>query len=189
MTATLTQPESPQSERRDIPGHPGYFACADGSVWTLWRFKGGGYGRTGSKFIGTTPKRLKASPRKEDGRGRLKLRCADGTYRRRYVSSFILEAFIGPCPLGLEACHKDGNCLNDAADNLRWDTSASNKADMIGHGTRLRGESINCAKLKESDVLDIRQASGPLKPLAEKYGVTESLICAVRKRKVWKHVQ
>ena len=47
----------------------------------------------------------------------------------------MLRAFQGePATEDLEACHGDGNPLNNVLSNLRWGTSAENKQDMIDHG-------------------------------------------------------
>ena len=54
----------------------------------------------------------------------------------QYVHTLVLEAFKGPRPPGLEACHNDGNPLHNCAGNLRWDTHVANMADQLAHGTR-----------------------------------------------------
>jgi hypothetical protein len=174
---------------KDIPKFLGYRAGSDGSIWSCWKAHGAGYGKTGGKqVLSDRWKKLKGEPREEDGRLRYTLKQDDGTYRRTYGAIFVLEAFVGPCPEGLECCHGDGNCLNDAAYNLRWDTSTANKNDMLKHGTRLKGEQINTAKLTVEDVLEIRRIGKPLKQHANKYGVSETLISLVLKRKIWTHV-
>ena len=104
------------------------------------------------------------------------------------MSTFVLEAFVGPCPQGVECCHNDGNCLNNAESNLRWDTSKSNKADQLLHGTRICGERINTAKLTAADVREIRDSGQSAGVLAEKFGVTKTLIYMILGRKVWKHI-
>lgn len=174
---------------KNIPGHSGYRAGDDGSIWSCWRFQGAGYAGPCTQVVSDTWKILKGDPRKEDGRMRYTLRKDDGTYRRVYGYIFVLETFVGLCPEGMECCHRDGDCTNNSIGNLRWDTPVANKKDMIGHGTRQRGEQINTAKLKEDDVRSIRKAGGPLKSLAEQYGVTTVLIRMILKRKVWKHVE
>lgn len=87
-----------------------------------------------------------------------------------------------------EACHNDGNCLNDAPNNLRWDTVIGNKSDMVRHGTRVCGEMVVTAKLTEADVREIRRVGKPLRPLAKRYGITEAMVSLIIKRKAWKHV-
>jgi hypothetical protein len=186
----LPQPLKWQAEWRDIPGFSGYRACADGSIWSCWKFRGDGYAGHCKQVLSNDWKQLRGEQRKEDGRARYTLRSDSGHYVRRYASYFVLIAFVGERPDGLEACHNDGNCLNDAAHNLRWDTSTANKADMAVHGTRLKGEQINTAKLTEEKVRQIRARylPGNSSMLANEFGVTIALICMVVKRKVWKHV-
>jgi len=175
---------------KDIPGFPGYRAGSDGSVWSCWkRGRGSGYGGQCTKTISCFWKCLKGEPRKEDGRLRYTLRNSDGTYRRAYGSHFILMAFVGLRPDGLEACHKDGNCLNDSADNLRWDTTKANKGDMVAHGTRLRGERINTAKITEDIVREIRSIGYPLKQHADRFGITQTLVSYILRHRIWKHVE
>ncbi len=60
--------------------------------------------------------------------------------QRLYVHRLVLEAFVGPCPAGMEGCHNDGDRANNRLDNLRWDTSKNNHADRLEHGTDTRGE-------------------------------------------------
>lgn len=163
-------------ERRPILGFPGYFARADGSIWS---------------DLGKDPKVLRPDIRKSDGRKRYTLRAERGRYVRRYGGEWVLLAFHGPRPSGQECCHEDGDCRNDAAWNVRWDTSTNNKADMLRHGTRQRGEQINTSKLTAEQIQEIRTARATgarLKALAAQYGVTETMISLIARRRNWQHV-
>lgn len=60
------------------------------------------------------------------------------------VHRLVLEAFVGPCPPGMEACHNDGDTSNNSLPNLRWDTSSANKQDMIRHGTNYMLNLTHC---------------------------------------------
>jgi hypothetical protein len=53
----------------------------------------------------------------------------------------------------------------------------------------LRGSQSPHAKLTEVDVVAIRQSCDKYETIAERYGVSDSLVWAVKKRRVWKHVQ
>lgn len=53
--------------------------------------------------------------------------------RTRPVHQLVAEAFHGPRPEGAQVCHNDGNKLNNAASNLRWDTPAANAQDRVEH--------------------------------------------------------
>jgi hypothetical protein len=61
---------------------------------------------------------------------------------------------------------------------------------------RLRGNGVGTAKLNEESVRDIRlRLAGKFgkretgKSLAKEYGVSPSIISAVRKRQTWQHVE
>lgn len=47
----------------------------------------------------------------------------------RKVHRLMLEAFVGPCPDGQEACHWDDVADHNVLENLRWDTRPNNIAD------------------------------------------------------------
>lgn len=70
------------------------------------------------------------------GKGKVPYVLLSGGGRRqsRSVHTLVLEAFVGPCPDGLEACHWDGDNTNNHLTNLRWDTHIANMADMTRHG-------------------------------------------------------
>ena len=51
------------------------------------------------------------------------------------VHRAMLEAFVSPCPEGMESCHNDGDSLNNVLSNLRWDTKRENILDQVRHGT------------------------------------------------------
>lgn len=54
----------------------------------------------------------------------------------RKVHRLVLEAFVGPCPEGMEGCHNDGDKTNNQISNLRWDTRSANAKDRVKHGTQ-----------------------------------------------------
>ena len=84
-----------------------------------------------------------------DGYQTLGLTKAEGTgsYRQKgRVHVLVLEAFVGPCPDGLMACHNDGNPANNHLGNLRWDTAASNMQDRIVHGRNPHSIKTHCKR-------------------------------------------
>lgn len=62
-----------------------------------------------------------------------------GQYR---VHTLVLEAFVGPCPKGMEACHNNGDKKDNRVKNLRWDTASNNMRDLVKHGNH------NMARMK-----------------------------------------
>lgn len=102
----------------------------------------------------------------------------------RLAHRLALEAFVGPCPKGMEGCHNDGNPLNNFIGNLRWDTHSENMKDATRHGfVRPFGiiYGIKRRKVDDLDVIHIRLLSSvvPPKQLADLYGVSRSLIAAI----------
>jgi hypothetical protein len=75
------------------------------------------------------------------------------------ISREVLKAFVGPPPVGKnDACHNDGDRTNNHVDNLRWDSRQGNVADKKAHGTLIRGERLQQAKLTEAQVRSIDEA-------------------------------
>lgn len=160
---------------RGVVGAPGYCVGSDGSLWTCWQQRGRGHGMPPEWFMSDAWFQLTPQPRQEDGRKRYTVRTATGRYRRAYCSHFVLEAFVGPRPDGMEACHGDGNCLNDALSNLRWDTPIANKADMKRHGTQVAGATHPKAKLTDAQiegVLHLRSQGESFAAIGKTYGVS-----------------
>lgn len=87
---------------------------------------------------------LKPVARGREGRRTV---CLYGIDRKRIymVSQLVLSAFVGLCPDGLEACHEDGNHLDDRLDNLRWDTHSANLLDRQRHGTDPKRNQERCS--------------------------------------------
>lgn len=77
----------------------------------------------------------------------------------RLIHALVLEAFVSPCPPGLECCHDDGNPGNNHVSNLRWDTHLANMADVRRHGRDPRLNRTICSRghRLEQPNLDPRQ--------------------------------
>lgn len=89
-----------------------------------------------------------------------------------------------------EAAHYCGrgydSCINPH--HIRWATSAENKADMIKHGTIMRGEKNSANKLSRDDILEIRRSlrSGEEQaPIAARYGIAQSHVSRIKHGKTW----
>ena len=69
-----------------------------------------------------------------------------GVYKTLIIHKMVAEAFLGPCPPGLEVCHNDGNHLNNEVSNLRYDTHSANMRDRRRHGTDVNLNKTRCPK-------------------------------------------
>lgn len=118
------------------------------------------------------------------------------TYEER-VHRLVLGAFVGPPGPGEEGCHNDGDPLNNAAENLRWDTHSANLSDMTEHGTRaappvFRGEAHHNTTLTAEQVRAIRATPlvrGAKARMAREYGVSAQTIHRILEGRVWTHVR
>lgn len=57
-----------------------------------------------------------------------------GRFKHFYVYRLYLLTFVGPCPPGMEACHKDDIKRNNYPENLYWGTRKQNMRDSIKNG-------------------------------------------------------
>jgi hypothetical protein len=169
-----------------IPGWEAFYAASSwGRIKTFGRWiKGGKNSRRWSP-----PKVLSLGKTRT---GYLKLALRDGKRKRETgVHIFVLEAFVGPCPPGMEACHGNGDRADNRLDNLRWDTRLRNHADRRKHGTIPTGEKHPQSKLTEDQVISIKgelKTGATLKSLGAKYGVSWGLISHIKQGRAWKHV-
>lgn len=171
-------------EYRTIDRLPGYRFGSDGSVWSCkaswryplrageWRRLAGSISRSGYRVAGlyTPATRMKVF----------------------LVNRLILEAFVGPCPDGMECRHLDGVPLNNRRDNLEWNTHTENMRDRKRHGTDNTGERHPKAKLTEAMVREarLRASKGErVAAIAWSLGASRIAIYGAVRRKTWKHVQ
>jgi hypothetical protein len=118
------------------------------------------------------------------------------TKKNKRTHRVAWELTNGPIPAGLLVCHKCDNppCVNPA--HLFLGTSADNVHDMMKKGRRRAvyhlGDDHPGAKITEADVIAIlraRKRSVPLRILAERYGVSVSLISRIALGLAWAHVK
>jgi hypothetical protein len=127
----------------------------------------------------------------EKGYLRVGARVGGRTVRRK-VHHLVLEAFVGPCPDGMECRHKDGDRKNNHVGNLEWGTRLEQAADKRRHGTILRGERHGQAKLKgpaeaRAIFLAVVRKGEPKSFVAKKFGVTRHAVRAITSGRTWAH--
>lgn len=89
---------------------------------------------------------------------------------------------------GLVVMHTCDNppCINP--EHLRLGTQQDNSKDMVNKGRQARGITNGRAKLTEQQVLEIRASTKSGPKLAIDYGVHNTVIYDIKKRKIWKHL-
>ncbi len=101
-------------------------------------------------------------------------RCTIRGNRSLSVHRVVAEAFLGPCPDGLQVDHIDGDKANNAVTNLRYVTGSANIRAAHAAGRNKSG-------ITDADVRKIRAAHGiTQRELAEHYGVDPSFISKLR---------
>ena len=106
------------------------------------------------------------------------MKSAGRKQRTEYVHRLVLEAFVGPCPEGMEVCHNNGDPTCNLLSNLRWDTHSENTRDKRRHGTDHEVNKTHC-----------KRGNHPLKganlsPWKLRTGQRECLACARTRSRV-----
>ncbi len=169
----------------NIPEFLGYHVTKDGRVFSRRS------NRANGKDIFESFWREKAIVVDKLGRHNVTFRDLNSKVHNRRVHRLVLEAYVGPCPINMECCHNDGNAGNNTLENLRWDTSKSNKEDLRKHGKLVCGEKSQHSKLEESNIKEIIRLSAEgslMKDVAAQFKVNSSTICEIVKGKAWKHI-
>jgi hypothetical protein len=127
-------------------------------------------------------------PFAKDADGYAKLR-VDGALH--YVCRLICTGVHGEPPTPRhEAAHfcgrGDHGCVTKR--HLDWKTPKENKADMLLHGTRLRGEKCASAKVTVDQVIEARAAVETQQKIADRLGISRGQVSRIRNKQDWKHV-
>jgi hypothetical protein len=106
------------------------------------------------------------------------------------VHRLVLEAFVGVRPNNMQACHNNGNHLDNSIKNLRWDTCRNNILNKFKHGTMPLGENNNKSKLTSDQVILIRSCKGMAtsREMAKYFNVSQPTISNILRGDIWKHV-
>ena len=163
---------------RVVPSNQNYAASRSGDVVRI----------VGSR--GTKAGRKVKSNKGPDGYHRTCL-WKDNRGANRTVHSIVAEAFLGPCPEGMEVNHIDANKSNNSVENLEYVTRSQNLLHRTARGIG-RGEDNAMCKTTASVVREIRHDHDVnglgYKRLAKKYGMTWGAVRSIATRKVWRHV-
>ena len=144
---------------RPVVGYEGYYEVSDlGRVRSLDRYVPHGY--TGGQTVrGKVLKPTRASVRSSH----LAVDLSSGGRPervRRLVHRLVLEAFVGPCPTGMVACHSNDHGDDNRLGNLRWDTPAANEADKVRNGRNHYASRKSCSSGHEYAAGNLRVGEG-----------------------------
>jgi hypothetical protein len=164
-----------------LPGAPGYAVTRVGEVWSKKR----------GEWRKLKPRPCAPKKHKTNLPYLYVALFVDGRRSEKAVHKLVLEAFVGPAPDGLLACHRNGRCQDNRLRNLRWGTSHSNQKDRVRHGTDMRGEKGRGAVVSNAFAAKIRREYGPcrgrgartdgptLAALARKYKLNANTVAGI----------
>lgn len=155
--------------------------------------------------LGRVRSRVPVGRPSQSGKMRNRFRVVKGTIRqdgyiavdfapahtKHMVHLLVLRAFVGPCPSGQEAMHKDDNRANARLDNLEYGTHLQNMHDCLRRG-RQKWRKLTWKQVEEiRESLDTlakltgRLPVGSSKKVAAIFGVSARCIEAVFHRESW----
>lgn len=123
--------------------------------------------------------RMLKPTRKSNGYLHLTL-CGEQGQKTLHLHRIVLESFVGPCPVGMEALHHDGNRENNQVANLRWGTHLENCADRSRHGS-----SGHVLSFEKAEQIRAMKDTHTRKALASMFGVSVFSTMNVIKNRVW----
>lgn len=127
-------------------------------------------------------KEVKPQP---NGKGYLRVHIAGKMY---FVHRLVAEKYVPNPENKPQVNHKDGNKLNNNADNLEWVTNKENRKHALDNGLHLCGEACPWTKLTKKQVEFIRKHTElNSKELSKVFDVSSRTIRDIRKRKSWKY--
>ena len=129
-------------EWRAVPGYEGRYEASDaGLVRSLDRHVEM-LSRTGNRYTQLRRGRV-LSPGKLNGKH---LHVVLEGRNDHLVHHLVLEAFVGPCPPGMEARHADDDPSNNNLSNLSWGTRGENSGDSIRNETHFHAGLTHCKR-------------------------------------------
>jgi len=168
---------------KDIAGYEGLYQVSDfGRVRCLSKRKNRTIGDNGIRSLnyanGNYP--------------RITLSSGKRKFRTFLVHRLVVEAFIGNIPNGMDVNHKDCNKKNNYVENLEIVTKQQNSIHAVKNGMlRVVGSDNPCAKLKESQIPEIRMMIEQGKTnvsIGKLFGVSDKLISLIKNKRIWNSV-
>lgn len=149
----------------------------DKEVWlpapdfeTIYEVSSRGRVRRSAKARKNRRTRLLRLCKKSNGRLVVTLSYNGTQYKSLLVHRLVCRAFHGPPPTDKhEVAHNDGDCGNNAAENLRWATHSENMRDLFVHIAQ-----GNAARrhFSRDEVLAILRADGGTHEIARRFGTS-----------------
>ena len=122
-----------------------------------------------------------------NGKGYLRVYIGKKLY---FVHRLVAEKFIPNPNNKPQVNHKNGIKTDNRVENLEWVDNKENRNHALNQQLHKCGEKCSYSKLKEKDVIFIRQNKKlNIKELAEKFEVSRNTIADVIYYRTWKHLK
>lgn len=112
--------------------------------------------------------------------------------KRYYIHRLVAEYFCEKIPSKNQVNHKDGCKTNNNWTNLEWVTTSENQLHAIRTGLVIKrtGEKASRAKLKESDIFEIKKLYPSLgqQAIAFRFKISQSQVNNIINNKTWRHL-
>lgn len=184
MTRTINLKTATDAEMRPWPKNPRYLVSRTGEVFSTWQRH-----RSGLVMTFAPPRPIS---RRINSEGYW---VASVTVGARQVTQachrMVLEAWVGPAPVGYQCAHANGKRDDCRLENLRWVSPAENMRHQLGHGTALVGQVNHNAKLTDLEALVVpllRRCGVSTKQIAQWLGVSRDCIQSHASLKRGSHV-
>lgn len=99
---------------------------------------------------------------------------------KKRLHALVMETFVGPRPAGLHVNHKDNDKSNNTLSNLEYCTPQYNYEQKKIHGVTNR----ILTDVQVQEIRDVPRQPNIINALAQKYGVSRSLIIKIRGREI-----
>lgn len=112
----------------------------------------------------------------------------EGRARKPYVHWLVADAFLGPCPEGMETLHGPNGKRDNRASELHYGSHQENCDDMLRDGTRRFGEDHWNAVLTKELVEELRlRARGKesFETLAREFGLSAGAVASAVRGAAW----
>jgi hypothetical protein len=165
------------AEFRPVVGYEGHYEVSnDGDIRSLDQWV-----KRGSNGLHLLPGRVLRQSARKYGHRYVVLKVAR-VPKHCYVHRAVLDAFVGPCPDGMECRHLDGNAANNKLDNLAWGTPAENRRDIALHGTDHQLNKTHCPQGHPLGDVYVRPGSGRRERICKTCSQVRSKECKRRRR-------
>lgn len=177
-------------EWRPVPGAEGRYEVSNfGRVKSLKRIVSCGI-RQGKLAHRTVPEKILKPGFDQDGYAQVLIAQFEGDkFKNTKIHQLVASVFLGPRPKDKWVLHGPNGKKDNSVQNLYYGTPSQNAKDKWRDGTVIIGEKHHKAKLKEVDVITIRDLHKhglTQKEIAARYCVGDTAIAKIINRENWK---